>query len=307
MYNQCYQQHTLEIKMYKTKKRVIALFILPSLFIFTLFIIYPLITTVYRSFFEFNGFKLGEFLAFENFTNALKDPTFLKANLNTIKMLSVQLFICGPFSYLLALLLIERKERFRRYFKIAVFLPAVLNVAVIALMWKMMLQPQWGMFDFLLINLGLESLIVPWLSTQSHAIWIIGFVTLWQYIGFNMLYFYASLKSIPESYYEAAKVEGANFWYKTLHISIPLSQEMIKFVLIISITGTMQIFTQIQLMTDGGPGDMTRSIIYQMYYTAFSLMNFGEAGAIAIIFALQTFALVLIVNKFVAKDKIELT
>lgn len=293
--------------MYKNKKRVVALFIFPSLCVFTLFIIYPLMVTVYRSFFEFDGFKLGEFLGFENFINVLTDPVFWKANANTFKMLAVQLLICGPFSFLLALLIIERKERFRRFFKIAVFLPAVLNVAVIALMWKMMLQPEWGTFDVILTALGLDTLIVPWLSTESHAIWIIGFVTLWQYIGFNMLYFYAALKSIPESYFEAASVEGAGFWQKAWNISIPLSQEMIKFVLIISVTGTMQMFTQIQLMTDGGPGDMTRSIIYQMYYTAFSLFNFGEAGAIAIIFALQTFALVLIVNKFVAKNKIELT
>lgn len=293
--------------MYKNKKRVVALFVLPALAVFSLFIIYPLMITVYRSFFQFDGFKLGEFLGFGNFIEIFQDPAFWLANVNTFKLLFVQLFICGPFSFLLALLVIERKERFRRYFKVAVFLPAVLNVAVIALMWKMMLQPEWGTLDVILTKLGLEFLIVPWLSTKSHAIWIIGFVTLWQYIGFNMLYFYAALKSIPESYFEAASVEGANFWQKAWNISIPLSQEMIKFVLIISITGTMQIFTQIQLMTDGGPGDMTRSLIYQMYYTAFNLFNFGEAGAVAIIFALQTFAMVLIVNKFVAKKKIELT
>ena len=241
--------------MHKNKKWIVALFTVPSLVIFTVFIIYPLIVTV----------------------------------------------------YLLALLVIERKKRFRRYFKIAVFLPAVLNVAVIALMWKMMLQPEWGTLDVILTAMGLGDHIVPWLQTESTAIYIIGFVTLWQYIGFNMLYFYAALKSIPESYYEAAKVEGANFYQRATRISIPLTQEMIKFVLIISITGTMQIFTQIQLMTDGGPGDMTRSLVYQMYYKAFNLMDFGQSGAIAVIFALQTFAMVLIVNKFVASEKIQLT
>lgn len=293
--------------MYKNKKWYVLLFTLPTLLIFTLFIIYTLTTTVYKSFFEYNGFFLGKFVGLGNFTATLKDPTFWLANLNTLKMLSIQLLICGPFSYLLALIIFERKEKFRRFFKIAVFLPAVLNVAVIALMWKMMLQPEWGTLDVILAKIGLEHLIRPWLNDKDLAIWIIGGVALWQYIGFNMIYFYASLRSIPESYHEAARVEGANFWQRAFRISLPLTQEMIKFVLIISITGTMQIFTQIQLMTNGGPGDLTRSLIFQMYYKAFNLTNFGEAGAIAILFAIQTFIMILIVNKFVAKEKLELT
>lgn len=290
----------------KHEKLIFLLFISPAIIIFSAFIIYPLITTIYRSGFEFNGFKLGDFLLFDNYTATLKDPTFWHANVNTIKMLAVQLLFCGPLSYLLALLINERGPKFRKYFKIAVFMPAVLNVAVIALMWKMFLQPDWGVLDVLLTKLGLQQFIISWLQDKTYAIWVIGGVVLWQYIGFNMLYFYAALRSIPSSYYEAAKVAGANFWQRAFMISIPLTQEVIKFVLIISITGTMQIFTQIQLLTNGGPGDLTRSLVYQMYYKAFKLMNFGEAGAIAVLFALETYIMVLLVNKFVAREKIEL-
>ncbi len=295
--------------MYTKKQtiKVVLLFTLPSLILFSLFIIYPLAVTVYRSFFEFNGFELGKFLGLGNFIETLKDPTFALANMNTFKILAVQLIICGPISYLLALLILDRSERFRRFFKVAVFLPAVLNIAVISLMWKMMLQPEWGTFDTVLKQLGLESLIVPWLSDTTLAIWIIGGIAMWQYIGLNMLYFYSALKSIPESYYEAAKVEGANFWQRARHISLPLSQEMIKFVLLISITGTMQVFTQVQLLTNGGPGDLTRTMVFQMYYKAFNMMDFGRAGAIAILFAIETFVMVLIVNRFVARNRIELT
>lgn len=293
--------------MIKTNKRLLALFLMPSLVIFVLFIIYPLITTVYRSFFVYNGFKLGDFIMFDNYKAALEDPVFWRAHWNTFKMLAVQLFICGPISYLLALLINERSEKFRRRFKTAVMLPVVLSVTVISLMWKMMMQPDWGLFDVVLKRVGLEDLIIPWLQHEQYAIWIIGFVVLWQYLGFNMLYFYSALRSIPESYYEAAKVEGANFFQRALYISVPMTQEIIKFVLIISITGTMQIFTQIQLMTNGGPGDLTRSIIYQMYYKAFNLMDFGQAGAIAVIFAIETFVLIWLVNRFVARERIEMT
>ena len=291
----------------KTKKTLLALiFMAPAFLIFTIFIIYPLANTVYKSFFEFNGFKLGSFIGFDNFTETLKDPVFWHANLNTLKLLAVQLFIAGPFSFLLAVLIKERKEKFRQFFKMAVVLPSVLNVAVITLMWKMMLQHDWGMIDKFMSFIGLEKYIILWLQDPTLTIWIIGFITLWQYIGFNMLYFYAGLRSIPESYYEASEVEGAGFWQRTKNISIPLSQETIKFVLIISTTGTMQIFSQIQLLTNGGPGDMTRSLIYQMYYKAFEKLQFGQAGAVAIIFAIQTFIFVLIINKFVAKERLEL-
>ncbi len=283
------------------------MYVLPTLLIFTLFIIVPLINTVYKSFFVFNGHKLGDFIGFEHFKNVLNDDVFWLAHWNTMKMLAVQILICGPLSFLLAALMRERGEKFRRFFKVAVFLPSVLNVAVITLMFKMMLQHEWGLLDKVLTSLGLEDMIRLWLQDKDLTIWIIGFTTLWQYIGFNMLYFYSGMRSIPESYYEAAEVEGAGFWKKTFNISMPLTQEMIKFVLIISITGTMAIFTQIQLMTGGGPGEMTRSLIYQMYYQAFDQVNFGEAGAIACLFAIETFFFVFLVNQFVAKTKLELT
>ncbi len=288
-------------------RNIVLLFTLPSLILFTIFIVYPLAVTLYRSFFVFNGFMLGDFIGFDNFIATLKDPVFWLANINTLKILFVQLLICGPFSYLLALLIMEKGARFRRWFKVAVFLPAVLNIAVISLMWKMMLQPEWGAVDVILKAIGLEGLIVPWLSHKDLAIWIIGAIAMWQYIGLNMLYFYSALKSIPESYYEAATVEGANFFHRARHISLPLSQEMIKFVLIISTTGTMQVFTQIQLLTNGGPGDLTRTLVFQMYYKAFSISDFGQAGAIAVLFAIQTFVMVLIINRFVARERIELT
>lgn len=293
--------------MIKTNKWLLTLFLAPSLLIFMVFIIYPLMTTVYRSFFVYNGFKLGDFIFLENYKAVLQDSVFWNTHWNTLKMLAVQLFVCGPFSYLLALLINERSEKFRRRFKTAVMLPVVLSVTVISLMWKMMMQPDWGLFDVVLKRLGLEQFIIPWLQHEQYSIWIIGFVVLWQYLGFNMLYFYSALRSIPESYYEAARVEGANFFQRAWLISVPMTQEIIKFVLIISITGTMQIFTQIQLMTNGGPGDLTRSIIYQMYYKAFNLMDFGQAGAIAVIFAIETFILIAIVNRFVARDRIEMT
>ncbi len=291
----------------KKKKMWLAIcFVIPAIIIFSTFIILPLINTIWKSFFLYEGFKIGEFVGFMHFGEIFKDEVFWKANINTWKLLAVQLLLCGPFSFLLAVLIRERPQRFKRFFKVAVVLPSVLNIAVITLMWKMMMQHEWGLFDRILTEIGLESLIRLWLQDEHLTIWIIGFVTLWQYLGFNMLYFYAGIKSIPESYYEAIEVEGAGLWHKTKNISIPLTQETIKFVLIISITGTMQIFTQIQLLTNGGPGDMTRSLIYQMYYTAFDKLQFGEAGAIAIVFAIQTFVLVLLVNRFVARNRLEL-
>ncbi|MCT4598911.1 MAG: sugar ABC transporter permease [Vallitalea sp.] len=291
----------------KRNRTLIITFILPAILIFSLFIIYPLVTTVYKSGFVFNGFKLGKFVGFKNYIDTLKDPVFWHVNTNTLKLLAVQLLLAGPLSFLLAVVVNTQGPKFRKYFKIAVFLPAVLNVAVISLMWKMMLQPDWGTVDVILTKLGLQDHIILWLSDKTFAIWIIGFVVLWQYIGFNMLFFYAGVRSIPTSYFEAATVEGAGFWRKTLHISIPLCQEIIKFVLIISITGTMQIFTQIQLLTNGGPGDLTRSLVFQMYYKAFSISNFAQANSIAVLFAIETFTFVLIVNRFIARDRIQYT
>lgn len=289
-----------------SKKWVIFLFITPALLIFGTFILYPMLPTIYTSFFEYNGFKIGEFVGLENYIATFKDPTFWKAALNTLKIVLLQFFIGGPLSLLFALLLNLCGERLKRYVKISYFMPTVLNVTVICMMWKMIFQPNWGILDTVLTKLGMEDLIKTWLIDEETAIWCIAIVFVWQYIGYNMILLYSGIRSIPETYIEAAKVEGAGFVQRCIYIIIPLIQEIIKFVLIISMAGTLGMFAHVQVMTNGGPGDLTRTLIYQMYYKAYQAQSFGEANAIAVLFAIFGILVFMLINRFVARERIEM-
>lgn len=289
-----------------SKKWVILLFVSPALLIYGIFILYPLIPTLYTSFFEYNGFKLIDFVGLENYVTTLTDPIFWKAASNTMKVVLVQFFIGGPLSLILALLLNLCGEKLKRYIKVSYFMPTVLNVTVICMMWKMIFQPDWGILDTVLTKLGMEDMVKTWLIDEKTAIWCIAIVFVWQYIGYNMILLYSGIRSIPETYIEAAKVEGANFIQRSFYIVIPLLQEIIKFVLIISMAGTLGMFAHVQIMTNGGPGDLTRTLIYQMYYKAYQTQSFGEANAIAVLFAILGIAVFMLINRFVARERIEM-
>ncbi len=289
-----------------SNKWVILLFTLPTLAIFAVLVLYPLWPTVRTSFYQYNGLAVGDFVGVENYSKVLQDPVFWLSVRNSLKVLALQTLFAGPVSLLLALLLNECSPRMRRYVKLTFLLPTVLNVTVICLMWKMIFQPDWGVLDSLLRAVGLESLIHTWLIDQSTAMWCIAFVFVWQFIGYNMLLLYSGIRSIPESYIEAARIEGAGFWQRSFRVVIPLIQETIKFVLIISTTGCLAMFAHVQVMTDGGPGDLTRTIVFQLYYKAYQGQNFGQGNAIAVLFAILGIAVFLLINRFVARERIEL-
>lgn len=286
-------------------KLVIVAFTLPALVLFTLFIIYPLIPTIIYSLFNYDGFKTNGFVGFSNYKLVLADSVFWNSNLNNLKIILAQTLIATPLSFLLAILVAERGETVKRFFKTSSFIPAVLSITVICQMFIMILQPDWGILDRMLKALGLGQHIRAWLSDPKTALWAVTITFIWQFIGFNMMLFYSGLKSIPEKYYEAAYIEGAGFFQRSIYITIPLLQEVVKFVLILTITGCLGMFGQVSIMTNGGPGDITRTTVYHLYYTAFSLSDYGAGNAIAVIFAIEGMAVIAFLNRFVARYRVE--
>lgn len=267
--------------------------------------IYPFFPTIYYSLRDFNGFKMNGFVGMKNYIDNFTDPVFWHSNMNSFKVIAAQILIGGPISLIFAFIINTQNEGMKRFFKTTSFLPSVMNVAVICLMWKMVLQPDWGILDTVLKAVGLDDIIKTWLIDSSTAIWCIAGVTIWQYIGYNMLLLYAGLRSIPHIYFEAARIEGATFIKQSIHITIPLMQEIIKFVLLLSTTGCLSMFAQVSIMTNGGPGDITRTIVFQMFYKAFSLSDFGGADAIAVIFAAEGLLLIAVINRIIARERIE--
>lgn len=290
---------------YFKNKKAMLLFALPGLLLYTLFVVFPLIPEFIISFQKHNGVTSSGFVGLENYKWVLTNPRFWIGNKNILIVMACSTLIGLPISLLLAVLLDFQGRKMRRFFRTVSFIPAVLAVTVISQIWIGIYNPQWGLVNTVLRGLGLESWSRAWLSNEHTALISVAIAFIWQYIGFNMVLFYAGLKSIPKTYYEAALIDGAGPIRSTLKITIPLLQDIIKYVLVISVLGCMGLYVHIKMMTNGGPGDASMSVIYLLFNTSFKDLEFGRGSAIAILFLMECVAVAGVINRFVAREKIE--
>ncbi len=295
----------INMNKYYSNKLAIFIFSFPALLLFTAFVIYPLFPEALISFQNNDGFKNMGYIGIENYVSVLKDATFWKSNLNTFIIVIISIFVGLPISLLLALVIDRQGEIVRRFFKASCVFPAVLSVTVIAQMWIAIYEPQWGLINSILRAVGLDGLALAWLSDERTVVLAITVAFLWQYIGLNALLFYTGIKAIPKTYYEAAVIDGASFIKTSIKITIPLLQDVSKYLLVLSTLGCMSQFAHVRIMTAGGPGEISRTVIYQLFYKAFSASDFGQGCAIAILFVLECLVITLLINRFVAKEKIE--
>ncbi|MGE5613727.1 MAG: carbohydrate ABC transporter permease [Bacillota bacterium] len=286
-------------------KLAIFIFSFPALLLFTAFVIYPIFPEINISFQENDGFKNMGYVGFKNYLSVLQDSTFWRSNKNTLIIVLISTFVGLPISLALALIMDRQSESIKRFFKASSVFPAVLSVTVIAQMWIAIYEPQWGLINSILFALKLDKLALAWLSDERTVVLAITVAFLWQYIGLNALLFYTGIKAIPKTYYEAALIDGAGFVKTSIKITIPLLQEVTKYLLVLSALGCMSQFAHVRVMTAGGPGDVSRTVIYQLFYKAFSASDFGQGCAIAVIFIIECLILTFIINKLVAREKIE--
>jgi len=293
------------MKKFYSNKVAICIFTLPTLILFTLFVVYPILPEILISLHKNDGFKSSAFVGLSNYIEVLKSPVFWKSNNNTLIIVAISTLIGIPISLLMALLIDIQTKWIKRFFKATIVFPAVLSVTVIAQMWVAIYEPQWGLLNRFLKYLGFANITMAWLSNEKTVLICVAVAFVWQYLGLNALLFYTGIKTIPKTYYEAALIDGAGFFKCSIKITIPLLQEMTKYVLFVSILGSMSQFAHVKIMTSGGPGDASRSVIYQLYYTAFSMSDFGQGSAIAVLFIIECLMITVIINKFVAREKLE--
>lgn len=290
---------------YFSTKTSIFVFAAPALLLFTVFCVYPLLPEIWISLHKHDGFRSTGFVGLDNYREALASSSFWTAHKNTFLIVGISLLLGLPLSMTLALFMDMQTPKLRRFFKMSAMFPAILSVTVVSQMWLAFYEPNWGLINSILRSIGLESWTHSWLTERNTVMPSIGLTFLWQYIGLNAILFYTGIKTIPKNYYEAALLDGANFAQVSLRITIPLLQDVIKYVLILSTLGSMAFYAQVRVMTSGGPGDMSRTVIYQMFNTAFEQSDFGQGTAIAVMFIMECLLISYLINRFVAREKLE--
>ena len=255
------------------------LLLAPYLLMFAAFLVYPSIHGLYLS---FTDARLGQsempWLGLENYTYILTDPLFFKVMLNTLVFVleSTPLLIVIPLALAVAL---NRALPLRAFLRAAFFVPFTLSVSVISITWWWMLEPNLGLLNFYLRAWGFAP--PAWLSTPGWAMLGVVLATVWWTAGYNLVLFLAGLQNIPRHLYEAAEIDGAGPWREFWSITLPLLRPTMLLVLVIQIIASFQVFGQVFVMTTGGPGDSTRTVIQYVYESAFVSQRLGEGSAAA--------------------------
>lgn len=281
------------------------IFLTPALSAIFIFFFIPVIAAFLMSFTDFDIYALSDFsrarfIGLENYTKLLNDPLFWKALGNTFYFVAIG----GPLSILVSLLaaiLINIKLiKFKSIFRLSYFMPVVTTLVAVAIVWRFIYHPKFGILNYLLSFLGIGH--IDWLGNPYTSMPAIILMSIWKNFGYNMIIFIAGLQNIPEYLYEAATLDGANKWQQFKNITLPMLAPTFLFVTVITMIGFFQVFAEPYIMTQGGPLDSTLTIVLYMYREGFRWWNMGYSAAIAFVLFLIIFAGTLIQFKLQKKS-----
>jgi multiple sugar transport system permease protein len=259
-------------------------FLAPALALIALFFFLPVAASLLLSFTDFDIYALGDpgrlrFVGLDNYFRLLRDPLFWTALKNTLYFVAVG----GPLSVAVslgaALLMNHRLVRFKGLFRSLLFLPVVTTLVAVAVAWRYLYHPRYGLLNYVLGLAGLGP--IDWLGDPRWAMPAIILMAVWKNFGFNMIIFIAGLQSIPQRLYEAAEIDGAGNFARFRHITLPLLAPTFLFVTVITMIGYFQLFAEPYVMTQGGPADSTLSVALLMFQEGFRWWNLGYAAAVA--------------------------
>lgn len=267
----------------------VGFFLFPSLAGLLVFLIIPMLSSLVLTFYEWDPLIPTRFifLGLENYQTLIKDTDFWDALRHTL------FFIVGYIPLVLVsglgvALLMNQKLIGRTFFRGAFFMPVISAWVAVALMWTWIFNPKFGIINYLL---GLIGIIGPaWLYDPNWAMPAIILTSVWKDTGFIMILFLSSLQSIPNEYYEAAALDGANNWAKFRYITLPLLSPTVFFTLIISLINSFQVFDQVWIMTEGGPAGATTVLVQQIVNNSFRYGRMGYAATLSWVLFLIVFA-----------------
>jgi len=277
-----------------------ALFLAPFLILFVVFTLGPVLAALILSFTRFDGIQPPRWVGLENYYQVLfgreaATKLFWKSLSNTIYYAVAQVsleMVCG---LALAVLVNSKLLKAKTMWRVVYYVPVVTSAVVSSLIWLWLYNPQGGLLNMILESLGLSPL--KWLSDPKLAMPSIILMSVWQGAGWSMVIYLAGLQGIPESLYEAARIDGANGRQQFRSITLPLLMPVTLFVVIIGFIGALQMFSPVYVMTQGGPLNSTITVTYQMWQTAFRFFRLGYASAMSFLLFLVILAISLINNR----------
>jgi ABC-type sugar transport system permease subunit len=268
------------------------------------FMIYPVLAAFRLSFYESSGFGGDTFTGLSNYARLMQDSRYLEALKNTTLYALASVFILSPLALLVAVAIrsfVVPTATFKSFYRVVFFLPFITSFVVIALMFNLIFNNEFGLLNNALSALGLPTL--NWLNDERVALLAIILVGIWTYLGINALYFLAGLQNIPEEVIEAARVDGANRFQVFWRVTLPLLRPVILFVVVQATIFSYQIFEIPFLLTAGGPSDATLTLAIYLYEVGFREFDRGYAAAIG--YSMAIIAIVLAAIQLLAARRFD--
>ncbi|MEK3978349.1 sugar ABC transporter permease [Psychrobacillus sp. FSL K6-2836] len=293
--------------MLKRIKLVPMLFLLPTLLFLGVFVYIPIVQNFFNSFFDFSVFsQTKEFIGFRYFKELFEDKILMTSFANNIKYAVISVIFQVFFALILATILEDKLfRRIAPTLRVIYFIPVMISISVIALLFSFIYNPQMGLLNSFLELIGLESLAKPWLGNATTAIYAVIAMSQWQSVGFITMLFIVAIQKIPKDLYEAADIDGAGRIRMFFNITVPQVKETMFVNVLITVTGSMLVFNEPYILTNGGPGISSMTLSVHMYQLGFIKDNMGYASAVATLIFVVTaiFALIQIKVSGTGKDE----
>ena len=269
--------------------------IFPAYFVFSVFILIPIGFVVYYSLTNFNLYSIPEFVGAKNYLTLLKDGDFLISVKNTLIYTAFTLFPQLAIGLLFAIML-YRKSKLIPFFRTAFYLPNVMSMVCMSMVWLWIYDPTYGLLNTILKQFGFST--QQWLQDPKLALPCVIIMGIWKNCGYSMVIFLSGLTSIPDSLYEAASLDGAGFIKKFQYVTWPMLKPTTFFLLVTGIVNSFSVFEQINIMTSGGPLNRTTTIVHQIYRRGFLEFKMGYASAMSVVLLIFSIIVTMLVFKF---------
>lgn len=261
------------------------LFLLPFYLAFAVFWLVPIAASLMYSFTSWTGMGSFEFRGLENYVTLVRDPTFWRALRNTFSYVLIYNAIMLPLATVIALLLNAAVPRLGRAFRTVYFVPVTVSLVVVALVFDLLLNREFGPVNHLLAAIGIDS-NPRWLTSSQYAPWTIIMMRVWRATGYYSAFVFAGLQGIPKDIIEAARVDGASELRLTWHVILPQLRPILLFVFVMSSIWSFQLFDEPWILFQGGPGNSTLTILQYLYQNTFLFGKVGYGAAMSYVLTL---------------------
>jgi N-acetylglucosamine transport system permease protein len=287
----------------------IAIFIIPTFLFFCLFTIWPIIQAFYNAFFDWSGSSENKtFIGFTNFKDMYHDDIIWTSISNDYFLVVGKVIGIMIIATFFAVALTRFGLKSAGFFRAIFFIPNVLSVVIIGVLWNFIYNPQIGFLNAFLSLFTDKKVDINWLGFQTHSIWMLLPPTIWAGIGFYMILMIAAIVNIPASYYESANIDGANQWSQFRSITLPLIWEQIQVSIISIVISTLNgSFVIVTIMTLGGPDNSTNVLGYYLYQMAFQRYHFGYGAAIGVLIFVLSLITTFILQKLLRREVVEMS